>query len=59
MRYWETSLGVSFPIRYSFLSLGASWREQLNSRSELMQESRFSLNLSLTFGERISRSKLK
>lgn len=59
MRYWETSLGVSFPIRYSFLSLGASWREQLNSRSELMQESRFSLNLNLTFGERISRSKLK
>lgn len=59
MRYWETSLGVSFPIRYSFLSLGASWREQLNSRGELMQESRFSLNLNLTFGERISRSKLK
>lgn len=59
MYYLEGSLGASFPIRYSFLSLGATWRQQLNSRSNLMQESRFSLNLNLTFGERISRAKLK
>lgn len=59
MRYLEASIGASFPIRYSYLSLGATWRKQLNSRSHLMQESRFSLNLNLTFGERISKMKLK
>ncbi len=47
------------PIRYSYLSLGATWRKQLNTRSNLMQESRFSLNLNLTFGERIFESKTK
>ena len=45
MKYLEISAGASFPIRYSYLSLGATWRKQLNSRSNLMQESRFSLNL--------------
>ena len=59
MQYLEASVGASFPIRYAYLSLGATWRKQLNSRSNLMQESRFSLNLNLTFGERISRAKLK
>lgn len=59
MYYLEGNIGASFPIRYSFLSLGATWRQQVNSRSNLMQESRFSLNLNLTFGERISRAKLK
>lgn len=59
MHYLELNLGASFPIRYSFLSLGASWRRQLNSRGELMQEDRFSLNLNLTFGERLSRSRLR
>lgn len=59
MKYLEASLGVSFPIRYSYLSLGATWRKQLNSRSKLMQESRFSVNLNLTFGERKSKAKLK
>ena len=59
MQYLEASVGASFPIRYSYLSLGATWRKQLNTRSNLMQESRFSLNLNLTFGERISRAKLK
>ena len=59
MQYLEVSAGASFPIRYSYLSLGATWRKQINSRSSLMQESRFSLNLNLTFGERISRAKLK
>lgn len=59
MRYLEVSAGASFPIRYSFLSLGATWRKQLNTRSNLMQESRFSLNLNLTFGERLSRARLK
>lgn len=59
MQYLEVSAGASFPIRYSYLSLGATWRKQINSRSSLMQESRFSVNLNITFGERISRSKLK
>ena len=59
MQYLEVSAGASFPIRYSYLSLGATWRKQINSRSSLMQESRFSVNLNLTFGERISRAKLK
>ena len=60
MQYLEASVGASFPhLRYSYLSLGATWRKQLNTRSNLMQESRFSLNLNLTFGERISRAKLK
>lgn len=59
MNYLEVSAGVSFPIRYSYLSLGATWRKQMNSRSNLMQESRFSLNLNLTFGERLSKSKLR
>ena len=59
MQYLEVSAGASFPIRYSYLSLGATWRKQINSRSNLMQESRFSVNLNITFGEKISRSKLK
>ncbi len=59
MYYLEGNVGASFPIRYSYLSLGATWRQQLNSRSNLMMESRFSLNLNLAFGERLSRSKLK
>lgn len=59
MQYLEVSAGASFPIRYSYLSLGATWRKQINSRSSLMQESRFSVNLNITFGERRSRSKLK
>lgn len=59
MQYLEASAGVSFPIRYSYLSLGATWRKQLNSRSNMMQESRWSVNLNLTFGERLSRSKLR
>ena len=59
MQYLEASVGASCPIRYSYISLGATWRKQLNTRSNLMQESRFSLNLNLTFGERISRAKLK
>lgn len=59
MQYLEASAGVSFPIRYSYLSLGATWRKQLNSRSNMMQESRWSVNLNLTFGERLSKAKLK
>jgi len=59
MQYIEASAGISFPIRYSYLSLGATWRKQINSRSSLMQESRVSVNLNITFGERISRAKLR
>lgn len=55
----EVSAGVSFPIRYSYLSLGATWRKQMNTRKDLMQETRWSFNLNVTFGERISRFKLK
>ena len=59
MQYLEASVGASLPIRYSYLSLGATWRKQLNSNNNLMQESRISLNLNLTFGERLSKAKLK
>lgn len=59
MRNLEVSGGVSLPIRYSFLSLSATWKKQMNTRKDLMQESRFSINLNLTFGEKISRFKLK
>lgn len=59
MHYLEVSAGASFPIRYSYLSLGATWRKQVNSRSSLMQESRFSVNLNITFGERLAKSKLR
>lgn len=58
MYYLETSMGVSFPIRYSYLSLGATWRKQMNSRNNMMQESRWSINLNLTFGERLWRTKV-
>lgn len=50
---------ISIPIRQSFLSLSLGWRRQMDSSSTLMQESRWSLNLNLTFGERLSRSRLK
>ena len=59
MQYLEANVGMSFPIRYSYLSLGATWRKQLNSASKIMQESRWSLSVNLTFGERLSKSKLK
>ena len=59
MKYIEGSVGVSIPIRYSFVGVGLSWRQQMNSRSGMMQESRISLNVSMTFGERISKSKLR
>ena len=59
MNYLETSAGVSIPIRYSYLSLGVSGRQQMDRDKRVMQESRWSLNLNLMFGERISRSKIK
>ena len=59
MYYLEGNVGVSFPLRESFLSLGATWRRQVNQRDNLMQESRFSLNLNLTFGEKLIRFKIK
>lgn len=59
MHYLEASAGISIPIRQSFLSLSLGWRRQMDSSSTLMQESRWSLNLNLTFGERLSRSRLK
>lgn len=59
MNYLEVSAGVSLPIRYSYLSLGATWRRQMNPDSHVMQECRWSINLNLTFGERISKSKLQ
>ena len=59
MNYLEASAGVSIPIRYSYLSLGVTWRQQINRNPRVMQESRWSLNLNLTFGERISISKIE
>ena len=59
LNYLEASAGVCIPIRYSYLSLGGTWRQQTNRDRRVMQESRWSLNLNLTFGERISKSKIK
>ena len=59
LNYLEASAGVCIPIRYSYLSLGGTWRQQMNRDRRVMQESRWSLNLNLTFGERISKSKIK
>ncbi|MCD8293601.1 MAG: hypothetical protein LUC23_07575 [Prevotellaceae bacterium] len=59
MNYLEANVGMSFPIRYSFLSIAAGYRKQINSRKNLMQEDRITLNANFTFGERISRSKLR
>lgn len=59
MKYLDANIGVSFPIRYSFLSLSASWRKQLNDSKNLMQESKFSINVNMTLGERISKFRLK
>ena len=59
MNYLEASAGLSLPIRSSYLSIGATWRRQMNRDSRVMQECRWSLDLNLTFGERISRSKIR
>ncbi|MCD8310287.1 MAG: hypothetical protein LUB83_03620 [Prevotellaceae bacterium] len=59
MNYLEANVGASFPIRYSFLSVAAGYRKQINSRKNLMQEDRITLNVNFTFGERISRAKLR
>ena len=59
MNYLEASAGISIPIRYSYLSVGVSWRQQMNRDSRVMQECLWSLDLNLTFGERISKSKIK
>lgn len=59
MSYLEANAGISIPILYSFLGVSAFYRKQLNSRQNLMQETRVGMNLNITFGERISRFKLK
>ena len=59
MNYLEASAGISIPVRYSYLSLGVTWRQQMNHDIRVMQESRWTLNLNLTFGERISRSRIR
>lgn len=59
MHYVEVNAGINLPVRSSAISLGLSWRRQLNSRPELMQENRLSLNLNLTFGERLWKSKIR
>lgn len=55
----DLNAGIAIPIRESILSIGINWRKQLNTRSNLMQESRFTLNFNLTFGERILRLKIQ
>lgn len=52
MNNLEVSAAASFPIRYSFLSLGATWRKQMNTSKNLMQESRWNFHLNITFGEK-------
>ena len=59
MYYLEASCGASFPIRYSFVAVGATWRRLVNSRKGMMQENRLSLSVNVTFGERISKSRLR
>lgn len=59
MYYLEASVGTSIPIRYSFIGLGLTWRQQVNSREGMMQEGKVILNVNMTFGERISKSKLR
>lgn len=53
MYYLEANIGVSLPIQHSYLSLGMSWRRQLNTRKQLMQETSWGLHLNLTFGEKL------
>lgn len=55
----EFSAGVAFPLRETTLSLGGTWRRQMNTHNSLIQESRFSLNMNITFGERLSRGKIQ
>lgn len=59
MYYLEASGGVNIPIRKSVISLGISWRKQINNKSYLMQENKLSLSLSLTFKEKRSISKIR
>lgn len=54
----DVSAGAAFPLRETVVSLGVTWRRQMNTRSSLMQESRLSLNLNVTFGEKLSRGKI-
>lgn len=54
----DLSAGAAFPIRETVVSLGVTWRKQMNSRSNLMQEDRLTLNLNITFGEKLSRGKI-
>ncbi len=54
----DLSAGVVIPIRETTLALGVTWRKQMNTRSNLMQEDRFMLNLNVTVGERLSRGKI-
>ena len=55
----DISAGAAFPLHETTVSLGVTWRRQMNTRSSLMQESRLSLNLNITFGERLSRGKIQ
>lgn len=58
MYNFDISAGAAFPLRETVVSLGVTWRRQMNTRSSLMQESRLSLNLNITFGEKLSRGKI-
>lgn len=54
----DVSAGLALPIRETTVSVGVTWRKQLNTRSQLMQEDRIMFNVNVTFGERISRGKI-
>ncbi len=54
----DLSAGVTIPIRETTISVGMTWRRQMNTRSNMMQESRLMLNLNVTVGERLSRGKI-
>ncbi len=59
MHYLDASVGVAVPFQNTVVSLGVTWRRQMNTCSQLMQEDRLSLNLNITFGEVMSRWKVQ
>ena len=58
MNNLDLNAGIAIPFRESVLSIGISWKKQLNTKRNLMQEDKLSLNFNMTFGERMSKGKI-
>ncbi len=58
MNYLNLNAGIAIPFMQSTVSMGVSWKQQLNTKANLMQENQLSLNFNMTFGERIQRGKI-